>query len=53
MAKKKTYSKPEIKQVELAPEEAVLTNCKIGGSGAKAISCSRTQAGCTASAPGS
>jgi hypothetical protein len=25
---KKTYEKPEIKKVELKPEEAVLTKCK-------------------------
>jgi len=27
---KKRYAKPEIEQVSLRPEEAVLANCKIG-----------------------
>jgi hypothetical protein len=29
MTKRKPYQKPEIKQVDLAPEEAVLTACKL------------------------
>lgn len=33
MVKKKTYRKPQIKQVKLVPEEAVLTNCKTTGTG--------------------
>jgi len=28
---KKPYKKPEVKQVLLKPEEAVLGNCKVGG----------------------
>jgi len=28
MVKRKPYQKPEIKQVDLVPEEAVLTGCK-------------------------
>lgn len=32
MTKKKLYQKPEIKQVDLVPEEAVLTACKMLGS---------------------
>jgi len=29
--KKKSYTKPEIKQVQLKPEEAVLGGCKVTG----------------------
>lgn len=29
MAKKKVYQKPQIKQVNLVPEEAVLAGCKV------------------------
>jgi hypothetical protein len=29
--KKKPYVKPEVKQVQLRPEEAVLAICKVGG----------------------
>jgi len=29
MSKRKPYQKPEINQVELKPEEAVLTGCKM------------------------
>jgi len=28
---KKRYSKPEVKQIDLRPEEAVLGNCKTSG----------------------
>jgi hypothetical protein len=31
---KKAYTKPEIRQVSLRPEEAVLGNCKTSGGGA-------------------
>lgn len=34
MAKKKLYQKPEVKQIKLVPEEAVLTACKIAADGA-------------------
>ncbi len=41
MYKKKYYKKPEIKAVNLVPEEAVLTNCKATftgpGGGSKCI----------------
>jgi len=30
---KKQYEKPELRQVELRPEEAVLGNCKVGNTG--------------------
>jgi len=30
---KKSYTKPEVKQVPLRPEEAVLGNCKVAGTG--------------------
>lgn len=32
-ALKKTYGKPTISEVKLRPEEAVLGNCKVGGTG--------------------
>ena len=31
--RKKAYTKPEVKQVALRPEEAVLGNCKSAGAG--------------------
>ena len=31
--RKKAYTKPEVKQVALRPEEAVLGNCKSSGAG--------------------
>lgn len=34
MVKKKTYRKPQINQVKLVPEEAVLLGCKAIGTGA-------------------
>lgn len=38
---KKIYSKPQLKQVKLLPEEAVLSNCKAvaGSGGAKKCNC--------------
>ena len=33
MVKKKTYRKPQINQVSLVPEEAVLSGCKAIGTG--------------------
>ena len=53
MAKKRVYQKPEIRRVQLAPEEAVLTACKTtfggsaGGSPALKQRCSE-QAACSA-----
>ena len=39
--KRKPYRKPEIRQVPLRPEEAVLGNCKItGSSGPATANCS-------------
>jgi hypothetical protein len=35
---KKRYQKPELKQVALRPEEAVLGNCKVTGSSGPATS---------------
>jgi hypothetical protein len=35
---KKPYVKPEIKQVRLTPEEAVLGNCKVSGSTLNSVS---------------
>jgi hypothetical protein len=35
---KKPYVKPEIKQVRLTPEEAVLGNCKVSGSTTSSVS---------------
>lgn len=54
MAKRKAYWKPEMKQVELAPEEAVLSGCKLGQpSGGKTTTCAINKAGCTLLAAGS
>ena len=40
--KKKLYQKPEIQEVKLVPEEAVLTACKTAtGRGTSALSCTR------------
>lgn len=33
MSERKPYRKPEIKQLELVPEEAVLAGCKATGTG--------------------
>ena len=35
---KKPYTKPEIKQVQLKPEEAVLGGCKVSGQFGPALS---------------
>lgn len=40
----KRYSKPELVQVPLRPEEAVLANCKTTSSGNGAIHCSTLNA---------
>jgi hypothetical protein len=36
--KKKPYTKPEVKQVQLRPEEAVLGGCKVPGTFGTAVS---------------
>ena len=36
---KKPYAKPEIRQVALRPEEAVLGNCKTNGGGGPSSTC--------------
>jgi len=39
---KKPYTKPEVKQVPLRPEEAVLGNCKTSGiGGPDGVNCNR------------
>jgi len=53
MAKKKTYRKPGIKQVELVPEEAVLTNCKMGSGTTYTETCARGGGVCSNKEPGS
>ena len=51
MHKKKSYKRPEIKAVNLVPEEAVLTGCKItmnasgGGTKCQEAGCVNRQAG--------
>ena len=35
---KKPYTKPEVRQVRLTPEEAVLGNCKVSGSTINSVS---------------
>jgi len=47
--KKKPYSKPEFKRVDLRPEEAVLGNCKMSASSGpgSAGSCSPLGASCS------
>ena len=40
--KKKSYAKPEVKQVPLRPEEAVLGGCKGTGEGAVLGTCGVT-----------
>ncbi|MCK5305911.1 MAG: hypothetical protein KAJ66_02150 [Candidatus Omnitrophica bacterium] len=42
MAERKRYNKPEIKQVKLMPEEAVIAACK-----AAAVGASKNGTGCT------
>jgi len=45
---KKPYARPEVKQVPLRPEEAVLGNCKgTGGSGPTGASCGCPLTGCS------
>ena len=46
-ARKKTYAKPGISEVNLRPEEAVLGNCKISGSAGPLASSCATPAACT------
>lgn len=54
MAKKKLYRKPEIKQVKLVPEEAVLSGCKVYKGGANGSGTNRcVTAGMSCSIPGS
>ena len=36
MVKRKTYRKPQINQVKLVPEEAILAGCKAIGTGSSA-----------------
>jgi hypothetical protein len=45
---KKPYVKPEIKKVELRPEEAVLGNCKTGVSAGPGSGTCNTPAACSA-----
>jgi len=42
---KRPYLKPELTQVSLRPEEAVLANCKITSIGNGAVNCN-TPSGC-------
>lgn len=53
--KKRQYQRPDMKEVSLTPEDAVLANCKSNGSNknnAAPIKCRSIKA-CTASARGS
>jgi hypothetical protein len=43
---KKSYSKPEVKQVELRPEEAVLGACKVTGHSGPGSSNCHTPSNC-------
>jgi hypothetical protein len=43
---KKPYSKPEVKQVELRPEEAVLGACKVSGHSGPGSSDCHTPSNC-------
>jgi hypothetical protein len=45
---KKPYVKPEIKKVELRPEEAVLGNCKTGVSAGPGSGTCNTPSACSA-----
>ena len=45
---KKTYTKPEVKQVQLKPEEAVLGGCKVTGQFGPALSNCTLPPGCAA-----
>jgi hypothetical protein len=46
--KKKPYAKPEIKQVQLKPDEAVLGGCKVTGQFGPAVSNCRIPPRCSA-----
>ena len=47
MSKRKPYQKPEINQVKLKPEEAVLTGCKMSsGSGGVNEKCYPVSSAC-------
>ena len=51
MVKRKTYRKPQVNQVKLVPEEAVLTACKLpgtasGSSNKQSGSCVNPAQGC-------
>lgn len=41
---KRLYNKPKISKVMLLPEEAVLVNCKVGGSGSGTKKCYKSPA---------
>lgn len=43
MAKKKLYRRPEIRRIKLAPEEAVLTACKVTFGGPAGSAAERTK----------
>ena len=51
--KKRPYQKPEIKEVMLTPEDAVLANCKRTTGGNKSAGRCRDSSKCTASTAGS
>ncbi len=51
--KRKPYVAPALQRVPLVPEEAVLTVCKIGTSGAKTKTCNKNQGSCVNQAAGS
>jgi len=51
MTKRKPYWKPEVKQIKLAPEEAVLAGCKQSGINQNVNRCGSVAA-CTAQKPG-
>jgi len=45
--KKKHYEKPQLQEVKLVPEEAVLTNCKTANGLAGGTRTCRTSRGCS------
>lgn len=56
MQKKKPYIKPEIKRIELKPEDAVLTACKTAGTARRATTpprCRSDAARCRTATQGS
>ena len=46
MNKKRSYQKPEIKTVNLVPEEALITGCKSTMTGAGKQRCAESAGGC-------